>query len=206
MQVNYINQLNDFLLAQKIKAETNKLQKMLDFLNFLVKWNKTYNLTAITNFDDMFVFHLLDSLVINPYLHGDNLLDIGTGAGFPAVPISILNPELAVTALDSCGKKTRFLTQAKFEFGIDNLNIENVRLEDYHTNVKFEHITARAFASIDKIINQSTHLMLNTGSWILMKGKNPISEIQKLRLQTKVFPVKVPKLDAQRHIVIVDNK
>src|SRR5437879_4071655 len=121
-----------------------QLSQLLVYLQLLQKWNKTYNLTAITDFDKMITHHLLDSLSVSPYITGDNIVDVGSGAGLPGIPLAIYFPDKKFTLIESVGKKTRFISNAVRELGLKNVDVVNVRAEEYQTPNVFDTMIARA--------------------------------------------------------------
>ncbi|KAA0446913.1 MAG: 16S rRNA (guanine(527)-N(7))-methyltransferase RsmG [Candidatus Thioglobus sp.] len=147
-------------------------QQLLDYLQLLLKWNKTYNLSAIRTLDEGVKKHLLDSLSIVEFVDGSPLLDVGSGAGLPGIVISIMRPEIAVSVLDSAGKKCRFMQFAKTQLGLKNLSVLNGRVEELQCEQCFAQISARAFAKVDKILKLTKHLLCDNGSYLLMKGAN----------------------------------
>lgn len=180
-------------------------QKALDFLRFLQKWNRAYNLTAIHDFDTMITHHLLDSLSIAPYVRGERILDVGSGAGFPGIPLALYFPNKQFTLLDSNGKKTRFLTQAVAELGIQNVEVVQMRVENYHTNPGFDAIIFRAVKSIPEMISKTQHLCRKNGQFLAMKANYPKEELQKLNNPFTVQTLVVPALNAERHLIIIED-
>lgn len=173
------------------------------YVALLAKWNKVYNLTSVRDPKEMVSRHILDSLAILPYLQGDSLLDVGTGAGLPGIPIAITFPEMAVTLLDTNSKKTRFLQQAKAELSLDNVTIVHARVEEADLP-KFSMVTARAFASIKDIIALTGRHCDDAGSLLLMKGLRPDDELEAISGEFKLHDVvelDVPGSDGQRHLV-----
>ena len=128
----------------------------------------------------MVALQLLDSLLIADYLCGDEILDIGTGAGLPGIPLAIIFPEKQFTLLDSNGKKTRFITQFVNQTGLANVNVIQARVEQLDNKKVFSCITSRAFASLAKIIKWSEHLLTPDGCWLAMKGQYPEDEITEI--------------------------
>lgn len=180
-------------------------QKLLKFLQYLEKWNRTYNLTAVRDPEQMVPRHLLDSLSVLSYLQGSRVLDIGTGAGLPGIPLALARPALAFTLLDSNAKKTRFVTQAVHELGLKNVQVVQERVEKFHPAEKFDTLIARAFASIPDMLAASRHLCAPRGRFLLMKGVFPQEELAVVTdgYQAEVKALHVPGLDAARHLVIV---
>jgi len=184
-------------------------QKMLDYLGLLEKWNKAYNLTAVRDTLQMVTRHLLDSLTVVPYIKGARILDVGTGAGLPGIPLAILFPNVQFVLLDSSSKKTRFITQAVTALAIDNVTVHNGRVEAYRADSLFDQIVSRAFAEISLMVSLSAHLLSPDGEWLAMKGHYPVAELAALEATCERFEVTkvvVPGMDAARHIVQLKPK
>jgi len=181
-------------------------QKLLDYLALLAKWNKVHNLTAVREVEDMVTLHLLDSFSILNHLHSQRILDVGSGAGLPGIPIALVRPECQVTVLDSSHKKAAFLRQAKAELGIDNLQVVCKRVEEYQPEKKFQTIISRAFSDLSEFVRLTRHLLAEGGSWVAMKGVHPYDELEQVKqMRTQVLPLTVPGLDAQRHLVLLQE-
>lgn len=179
-------------------------QKIADYVALLIKWNKTYNLTAITKPAEIQQKHIADSLAIAPYLYGSRLIDVGTGAGLPGIPLAITNPDKHFTLLDSNGKKTRFLTQVKQELQLTNVDIVQQRVTDYQPTQPYTSVISRAFATIYDMLVASKHLVCHQGRILAMKGTQPTAELQKIPAGFKlvgVHAIDVPGLNAQRCLV-----
>lgn len=178
-------------------------QQLLAYVALLDKWNKVYNLTSVRDPNEMISRHILDSLAILPYLTGKTLLDVGTGAGLPGIPVAIVNPDMAVTLLDSNSKKTRFLQQAKAELSLSNVTVIHGRVEQADLS-KFDTVTARAFSTIDDIIDLAGRHCDDAGCLLLMKGVYPEAELKAVtdgfHLQD-VTSLTVPGCEGQRHLV-----
>lgn len=203
--MKFEKQLHQGLQAMNIELAPPIRQKLLVFLEFLEKWNHTYNLTAVRDPEQMIPRHLLDSLSVLPYLQGARALDIGTGAGLPGLPLAMARPDMNFTLLDSNTKKTRFVTQAVHELGLKNVHIEAVRVEKFQPPEKFDTLLARAFASIPDMLAASQHLCAPLGRFLLMKGVFPQEELAAITngYQTEVKVLRIPGLDAERHLVIL---
>ena len=184
-------------------------QKLLNYIDLLVKWNRSYNLTAVRKPEQMVTRHLLDSLVISPYLHGQQILDVGSGAGLPGIPLAVMHPEREFTLVDCNGKKTRFVTQAVAELGLENVNVVQSRIDAFQSATKFDSITARAFSTIKDLLSQTQHLIAKDGIFLVMKGVYPAMELEELEelpnkfVITQTHELKVPELDAERHLLII---
>lgn len=197
--------LIDGLSEMRLNLSTAKQQLLLDYMYLLKKWNQTYNLTAITDEMQMVTYHLLDSLTITAYIKGSSILDVGTGGGVPGIPLAIFYPEKQFTLLDSNGKKTRFLRHVAHQLGLSNVSVVHSRMEEFATPVSFDTITARAVKSIDSLLQWTPSLLVDNGCWVLMKGVNPHEELQNVTLPYQVVKLKVPGLDAKRHVVLINN-
>lgn len=188
-----------------------KQQKLLAYLALMQKWNKVHNLTAVRDADEMVTLHLLDSLVVLPFVDGKALLDVGSGAGLPGIPLAICLPDLKVTVIDSNNKKVSFMRQAKAELGIDNLEVLGGRVEEIAPNHKFDMVISRAFSDLDLFISLTHQLCDVQGKWLAMKGVYPEAELVELEKKTGITPskveeLKVPGLTAQRHLVFLPFK
>jgi 16S rRNA (guanine527-N7)-methyltransferase len=179
--------------------------KLLAYLELLTKWNRVHNLTAVREPEQMVVVHLLDSLAVLPYLYQcASLLDVGTGAGLPGIPLAIARPDLQVTLLDSNQKKVAFLHHAKAELGLANCRIVCARVETWHPEGGFDVVVSRAFADLADFAQQARHLVAPGGALLAMKGVYPYEEIAHLPEGCRVDSVielQVPALDAKRHLV-----
>jgi 16S rRNA (guanine527-N7)-methyltransferase len=180
-------------------------QKMLEYLELLQRWNRTYNLTAVRDPAGMITRHLLDSLSILPWVSGRRLLDAGTGAGLPGVPLAIAQPGLDVTLLDSSGKKVRFLNHLRRELGLQNAHPVQARLEEYEPLYHFDVIVSRAFASLAAFVEAARHLA-HAANLLAMKGRYPAAELDDLPDWVQLHSVEkleVPGLQEDRHLVIM---
>jgi len=193
--------------ALKLDLSEERQQTLLDYVALIVKWNKVYNLTAIREPEAMITQHLLDSLAVLPHLvDAQRLIDIGSGAGLPGIPLAIAHPEWQITLLDSNHKKTTFLRQACLELGLANVEVVCERVEHYQPDKGYVVVISRAFSDLGEFARLTAHLLAKGGKLYAMKGVYPHEEIGKLpqpfKLQ-EVIPLNVPGMDANRHIVIV---
>ncbi len=179
--------------------------RLLELIRLLAKWNRAYNLTAITEPRDMLHKHVLDSLSLQPFLHGQRILDVGTGGGFPGLPLALLNPDREFVLLDSHAKKLRFIEQAAADLGLANVTTVHSRVEQYAPDQRFSSITSRAFASLEKIISWTEHLLEPGGHILAMKGHLAPEELECAGdgWQIEVNAVVVPFIDGARHIVVI---
>jgi len=192
-------------LAQTgLKLDARARGLLLDYIALLVKWNRVYNLTSVRKPQDMLTRHILDSLVVLPYLQGPRVLDVGTGAGLPGIVLAIARPDWQLVLLDSSGKKLRFVRQAAADLGLGNVEVENVRIEDYRPQRPFDTIISRAFSSLDEMYRHCAPLCAPGGRILAMKGIYPLAEVEALADPSRVTAahrLTVPGMDAQRHLI-----
>lgn len=197
-------QLHDGVAALGLTLPADAPARLLGYLALLQHWNAAYNLTAVRDPAQMVTRHLLDSLAIAPFVQGDTLADLGSGAGLPGIPLAIAAPQRSVTLVDTNGKKARFLREAVRELGLDNVRVAQQRVEDVAG--RFDCITARAFASLADMLAWGGHLLADGGRWLAMKGRYPEDELAALppgfRLQA-AHRLRVPGLDAERHLLVL---
>lgn len=163
-----------------IAIDAQARERLLALLALLHKWNRAYNLTAVRSAEEMVTRHLLDSASVMPLVRGPRLLDVGSGPGLPGLVLAILDPQLAVTLLDSNGKKVRFQRQAVLELGLDNVTPVQARVEAYRVEAPFEQIISRAFASLSDFVELTEPLLAADGEWLAMKGRAAEQESQAL--------------------------
>lgn len=186
-----------------LALEASQLTALVAYLDLLARWNTAYNLTAVRDPLEMVYRHLLDSLAALPHVRGPRVLDVGSGAGLPGVPLAIACPQWSVTCLDSNGKKTRFITQTVLELGLPNVLVAHGRVEEYRPSAPFDTVTSRAFSQLGDFWAGANHLIGAPGRLVALKGTLTDNELATLPsgLQTQVMPVTVPGLEAQRHVV-----
>ncbi|MDR1076046.1 MAG: 16S rRNA (guanine(527)-N(7))-methyltransferase RsmG [Xanthomonadaceae bacterium] len=179
---------------------------LLQYLALLVRWNRTYNLTAIRDPAAMVTGHLLDALAMTAHVADTGLADLGTGPGLPGIPLAIARPALQVTLVESNGKKARFLREAVRRLELDNARVAETRAEALAEPGAYRQITARALGRLGGILEVGAHLLAPDGNLLAMKGIHPTDEIAELpsgwRLEQSI-PLSVPGLDAERHLLIV---
>lgn len=184
---------------------------LLDYLALLLRWNRTYNLTAVRDPREMVTKHLLDSLAMHPYVDGlarsgGALADLGTGAGLPGIPLAIAKPGLRVTLVESAGKKARFMREAVRQLKLADVQVAESRIEALDMPGAFDAITARALATLPLLVEWGGPLLRPGGRLLAMKGVEPAEEIAALPAGWEVeaiHPLRVPGLPAQRHLVVV---
>jgi len=199
--------------ALGLTLSAQQQQKLLAYLTLMTKWNRTYNLTALRDPNQMMTHHLLDSLAaVSAFAGAANVLDVGAGGGLPGIVLAIwaaeAYPDMRVSMIDTVHKKTAFLTQAKAELQLSNVSVYTARVEQLQVEVLFDVITSRAFAELNDFINWSQHLLLPGGRYIAMKGILPEDEIARLPDGWHVLrseALRVPGLDAERHLIFIER-
>ncbi len=207
-QADYLAVLEQVFETLDLPKNNQAWLKLLDYLALLQKWNRVYNLTAIRDEKEMFVKHLLDSLSVAPYVSSKRLIDVGTGAGLPGIPLAIVFPERQIDLLDSNSKKTRFLIQAKADLGLSNVQVIQQRVEQYAPEILYDGVISRAFASLDDMLSWTRHLLASDGCWWAMKAQKTQDEVAHLPEFAKmlqVFNLDVPGLSAQRTLIQIEN-
>lgn len=182
------------------------IEKLVVYMELLAEWNKTHNLTAVDDLEQMLSIHIFDSASIKPYVKGASLLDVGSGAGLPGMVLAILSPALEVTSVEARNKKAQFQMFAANKLRLKNFKVENVRIEEFEPKEKFAMVTSRAFSSIENFVIGSKQTLAPNGRWLAMKGLVPKEELKvlkKMNLKFDTFALKVPELDAQRNLVII---
>ncbi len=187
-----------------LTPDDGQLDALCGYLALLEKWNRTYNLTAVRDPVDMVSKHLLDSMAIAPLMTGRRLIDVGTGAGLPGIPLAIIFPEREFHLLDSNGKKTRFLFQVKTALGLDNITVHCARVESFRDPIPFDAVLSRAFASLADMVAGCRHLLTPEGQFLAMKGVYPQAELDLIANTCDIVavePIAVPGLSEARHLV-----
>jgi 16S rRNA (guanine527-N7)-methyltransferase len=195
-----------------LQISEEQVDQLIGYVEMLNKWNKAYNLTSVREPEVMLVKHIMDSIVVSPYLQqakeiNNNFIDVGTGPGLPGIPLAIVNPKLKFTLLDSLGKRVRFLKQVKFELGLTNIEPVQSRVEEF--SGEFAGILSRAFASITDMVEWSHHLLAKDGYFFALKGQLSKEEIEALPEFVKVessIQLEVPELDGERHLVLLKQR
>ncbi|MEE4277952.1 MAG: 16S rRNA (guanine(527)-N(7))-methyltransferase RsmG [Halieaceae bacterium] len=197
-------QLRAGLAEMALDVDERAQTRLLDYLELLQRWNSAYNLTAIRDASTMVTRHLLDSLALLPHAGSGRLIDVGSGAGLPGVPLAIVQPWRSVTVLDSNGKKTRFLEHTRLTLGLDNLEVIRARCEEYRPALLYDQLTSRAFAALDDMIRGCCHLLAPDGEYLAMKGQYPEAELEAAKTLARLIavePLAVPGLDEARCVV-----
>ena len=192
------------LQRMDLKLSDQMIDQLMTYLNLVEKWNRVYNLTAIRERDEMIKLHFLDSLSILKHMLVKNILDVGSGAGFPGIVLAITKPELKVTVMDSVNKKTTFMQQVKSELSLTNLDVVNSRVEDYQPTTLFEAVTSRAFSNLKNMMALTQHTLKKEGVWLAMKAKDVREELEAFeKNQYTLISLEVPLINAERYLVIL---
>ncbi|MFY7697796.1 MAG: 16S rRNA (guanine(527)-N(7))-methyltransferase RsmG [Legionella sp.] len=179
--------------------------RLLDYLAILQKWNHSYNLTAVRDPEVMIGRHLLDSLAILPWVKGERILDVGTGAGLPGIPLAIALPSVQVVLLDSNGKKIRFLQEVKRALALDNIEIVQARAESYNPTSYFDSVISRAFSELQQMLTWTEHLVSKEGIWLAMKGRTPDMELSSISYPYRIENYFVDGVEGQRCCIIIQR-
>lgn len=201
-----LNTLQAGLAYYNLQASTEQQEKICEFLFTLEKWSKVHNLTAITKVEEMLTKHVLDSLAVTSFISHGNILDVGTGAGLPGLPLAIIKPDIHFVLLDSNRKKTAFVQHVITQVGLTNITVVHTRVENYKPPVLFDVIVSRAFAELGEFITSCSRLCHKDGFFIAMKGKVQQAKRESLPygyLLTKIETITVPGLLEERCLVFV---
>ena len=196
-------QLEAGLAALGLQAAAEQREQLLALIALLVKWSRAYNLTAVRDPAEMVTRHLLDSLVAAPFVRGRRVLDVGTGAGFPGLPLAIVQPDRAFVLLDSHAKKLRFVDHACDALGLGNVRSVHARVERYSDAAGFDTVICRAFSSLADFVRGAGHLLAPGGALLALKGKLPEDELAALPggWRARAEPLAVPGLHEARHAI-----
>ena len=200
--------LVDGLEAMGLGADEALVERILDYLRLLDRWNRVYNLTAVAGPEAWVSRHVLDCLAILPHLRGRDLLDVGTGAGLPGLLVALARPDMSVIMLDRSRRKTCFVEQAAAELGLGNARVEHARVEAFAAPAGFDCIVSRAFTQGEAFLRMTGHLAQERSRWLLMKGQRPDEELVELKglgWRPEIRRLAVPGLPAERHLLIIDR-
>ncbi|EAZ7775926.1 16S rRNA (guanine(527)-N(7))-methyltransferase RsmG [Salmonella enterica subsp. enterica serovar Woodinville] len=203
-----LNKLSRLLADAGISLTDHQKTLLVAYVDMLHKWNKAYNLTSVRDPNEMLVRHILDSIVVAPYLQGQRFIDVGTGPGLPGIPLAIVLPDAHLTLLDSLGKRVRFLRQVQHELKLENITPVQSRVEAYPSEPPFDGVISRAFASLNDMVSWCHHLPGEKGRFYALKGQLPGDEIASLPDNFSVESVeklRVPQLEGERHLVIIKS-
>lgn len=205
-----LSQKLEILLKQTALSLTDQQKSQLVKLVLLLnKWNKAYNLTSVRDPREMLVKHIMDSLVVSPYLQGTRFIDVGTGPGLPGLPLAIMNPNKQFFLLDSLGKRINFIKNAVRELGLTNVEPVLSRVEEFKPDHQFDGVLSRAFASLKDMTEWCQHLPHKSGFFYALKGQYHQQEVQELSnlfVIQQVIELQVPELIGERHLVLIAHK
>jgi 16S rRNA (guanine527-N7)-methyltransferase len=206
---SYSELLTTALKDNQLTLQETEQLKLAQYLDLLQTWNHAFNLTSITEPREMVYLHIIDSLLAAPFLHSKRLLDVGSGAGLPGIPLAITHSDQHWVLLDKNGKKTRFITQAIAELELKNVQAVYQRCEDFQPDTGFDSIVSRAFGTIRMFVETTEHLLNPDGLFIAMKGKYPEEELAELPsrfLVRNVTRLSMNGVEGERHIVQIGRK
>ena len=198
--------LENLLTQAEIQLTDRQKDQLIQLVQLLNKWNKAYNLTSVRDPKEMLVKHILDSIVVSPYLQGEHFIDVGTGPGLPGLPLAIINPTKQFVLLDSLGKRISFIRNAVRELGLTNVEPVLSRVEEYQPEQKFDGVLSRAFASLKDMTDWCHHLPKENGYFYALKGIYHEDEVQELdkKFEIKdVITLHIPELVGERHLIIL---
>ncbi|STO69234.1 16S rRNA methyltransferase GidB [Canicola haemoglobinophilus] len=206
LQRQLTEKLNILLKSTNLLLTEKQKEQLIQLVLLLNKWNKAYNLTSVRDPMDMLVKHILDSIVVSPYLQGQRFIDVGTGPGLPGLPLAIINPDKQFFLLDSLGKRISFIRNAIREIGITNVEPVLSRVEEFKPNYQFDGILSRAFASLKDMTVWCQHLLTEQGLFYALKGQYNLEEVLLLPNEfsvVKVIKLEIPELIGERHLVLL---
>ena len=196
--------------AMGVALDEGARARLLAHLGLIGKWNRVHNLTAVREPEQMVALHVLDSLSLLPHLgSARRIIDVGTGPGFPGIPMAIARLDVHVTLLDSSHKKCAFLEQARGELRLANVTVLCDRVESHRPETGYDLVVSRAFAELSDFVTQARHLVAPGGRFIAMKGVYPFDEIARVPESHRVASVlelEVPTLQAKRHLVFLEAR
>lgn len=203
LQTILLQQLQQGLQELNLSITEQAQKQLIDYLGLLIKWNQAYNLTAIRDPEIMVIKHLLDSLVVVPFLEGERFLDVGTGPGLPGILLALAMPQQQFVLLDSNTKKIQFLLYCKGQLKLDNVQIIHSRIEDYQPEHCFDGIISRAFSRCDQFVALTQSFCCPSGHIYAMKGLLHEDEWAQVKGMTvTLHRLQVPGLAEERHLVV----
>lgn len=203
------DKLKSLVAQTELSVDEQQIQKLVGFVLLMHKWNKAYNLSSVRDPEQMLVKHILDALVVTPFVTGKNVADVGTGPGLPGIPLAIMHPDKQFTLIDSLGKRIRFVKQACYELNINNVIAVQSRVEDVVPAPFFDIVVSRAFASLNDMLCWCAHLVDNGGEFLALKGQLHQDELNDVPSQFKIVETTmlyVPSLVGQRHLVSIHKQ
>jgi 16S rRNA (guanine527-N7)-methyltransferase len=201
--------LNNSLKNCELIVTEEQQQQLIHYVLMMHKWNKAYNLTSVRDPQQMVIKHIVDSIVVAPFLDKIHYIDVGTGPGLPGIPLAIMCPDKQFILLDSLGKRVRFMKQVAYELKIDNIQPVQSRVEDFVPSVEIDGVLSRAFASLKDMLHWCQHLVDSQGVFLALKGQLSADELHSLPLGfilQETIKLDVPGLEGERHIVKIKKQ
>lgn len=209
LEFELMQKLKTLLKNTALSVTDQQKQQLVKLVLLLHKWNKAYNLTSVRDPQEMLIKHILDSLVVSPYLQGQRFIDVGTGPGLPGLPLAIINPDKQFYLLDSLGKRISFIRNAVRELGLTNVEPVLSRVEEFTPDHQFDGVLSRAFASLKDMTDWCKHLPHQQGLFYALKGQYHQQEIEQLGDEFKIqqiIKLAVPELVGERHLIVINVK
>lgn len=206
LEVALTEKLKTLLKPTALSVTDKQREQLVKLVLLLHKWNKAYNLTSVRDPMEMLVKHILDSLVVSPYLQGRSFIDVGTGPGLPGLPLAIINPDKQFVLLDSLGKRISFIRNALRELELTNVTPVLSRVEEYQPDHLFDGVLSRAFASLKDMTDWCKHLPAENGLFYALKGQyhqDEVCELADVFALQQVIELNVPELVGERHLVLI---
>ncbi len=206
LEVTLTEKLKTLLKPTALSVTDKQREQLVKLVLLLHKWNKAYNLTSVRDPMEMLVKHILDSLVVSPYLQGRSFIDVGTGPGLPGLPLAIINPDKQFVLLDSLGKRISFIRNALRELELTNVTPVLSRVEEYQPDHLFDGVLSRAFASLKDMTDWCKHLPAENGLFYALKGQyhqDEVCELADVFALQQVIELNVPELVSERHLVLI---
>jgi 16S rRNA (guanine527-N7)-methyltransferase len=203
------DELRHGLDALELSLSPDAQAKLLQHLELVEKWNRVYNLTAVRNRDQMLAHHVFDSVAVVPHVTGATVVDVGSGAGLPGIPLAIARPDMKVTLLEANHKKSTFLKQAVIELELANAEVVNARVEAWNAPAPYDVVISRAFSDLGEFVALAGRVCADNGVLAAMKGVYPFEELAQVRepyQTTAVISLTVPMLNAERHLVLIQRQ
>lgn len=196
--------LQESLKNVSLTVTETQQNQLIRYVQMMHKWNKAYNLTSVRDPADMIVKHIVDSIVVAPYLERTHYIDVGTGPGLPGIPLAIMLADKEFVLLDSLGKRVRFMKQVAFELGLKNIEPVQSRVEQYQPELALDGVLSRAFASLKDMLHWCEHLVDSEGVFLALKGQFPEQELEQLPAGfglLESIKLDVPGLQGERHLI-----
>lgn len=207
LESDLLSVLRNGLSLLELEVSDEHSDKLFKYAQLVHKWSKVYNLTAVRSLESIIKRHILDSLTITKYIENNTrVIDVGSGAGFPGIPLSIVRNDIVVALAECNGRKTSFLRQVISDLGLSNVGVVNTRIEDFVPKKPFDVVVSRAFSSLHNIIEASKPVLNKSGYILAMKGMYPSAELDEIDYPYEVFDLNMLGDEVQRHLVLVEAK